>query len=280
MMGISAAARNVHLAEEEVFHEMHQPPGCGQGKRPKCGSTMTSIRRAQERHHEHNRKQELWFTFNPQDLAEAQAAGLGNLLTINETQLSPGAGSPRHPHHDTEIVTYTHEGALAYEDSMGRSGVIQNGEFQRMTSGQGLRHNETNASRTEGVHVFQIGLRSWQAGLDSGYEQKRFSLAERRDGLCVVASPDSRRGSLRIHQDALIHSAILDTGHHLVHELAQGRSAWLHLIRGELALGDVVLTAGDGVGFTAERAVSVTAREEAELLLLDLGAEMPGVPRA
>jgi hypothetical protein len=41
-------------------------------------------------------------------------------------------------------------------------------------------------------------------------------------------------------------------------------------------LGDLILTAGDGAGFTAERAVSLTAREETEILLLDLGVELPG----
>ena len=69
---------------------------------------------------------------------------------------------------------------------------------------------------------------------------------------------------------------MLDPGQHVVHELAQGRSAWLHLVQGEAALGDIVLTTGDGVGLTAERAVSLTAREETEILLLDLGVELPG----
>ena len=240
---------------------------------------MTTLRRAKDRHHERSHKQEFWLTFNSQDLADPLGAGMGTLQTFNETHLPPGAGGPRHPHNDTEIVTYTHEGALAYEDSMGCSGVIAAGEFQRMTAGHRIRHNETNASRTDSVHVFQIGIRSWQAGLDSGYEQKRFSAAQRRDGLCIVASPDSRRGSLRIHQDALIYSAILDSGQHMVHELAQGRSAWLHLVKGELALGDVILTTGDGAGFTDERAVSVTAREDTEILLLDMGAETPGISK-
>jgi Quercetinase C-terminal cupin domain len=43
-------------------------------------------------------------------------------------------------------------------------------------------------------------------------------------------------------------------------------------VQGEVTLGDIVLTTGDGVGVTAERAVSFTAREETEILLLDLGA--------
>jgi len=236
---------------------------------------MITLRRAKEREHDRRRKREVWLTF-PSDLAAPLNGGFGSLETLNEDRLAPGAGVPRHAHHDAEIVTYACEGALAYEDSMGCSGVIQAGEFQRMTAGSGIRHNETNASRIDWAHVFQIGLRSWQAGLEPGYEQKRFSAAERRDGLCIVASPDARRGSLRIHQDALIYSAMLDPGQHVVHELAQGRSAWLHLVQGEAALGDIVLTTGDGVGLTAERAVSLTAREETEILLLDLGVELPG----
>ena len=73
-------------------------------------------------------------------------------------------------------------------------------------------------------------------------------------------------------------SAMLDPGQHVVHELSQGRSAWLHLVQGEVTLGDVVLTIGDGAGVTSERAVSFTAREETEILLLDLGEPAPASP--
>ena len=164
---------------------------------------MITLRRAKEREHDGRRRQEVWLTF-PLDLANPLNGGFGTLQSLNEDRLAPGASVPRHSHHDAEIVTYAREGALAYEDSMGCSGVIQAGEFQRMTAGRGIRHNETNASRIDRAHIYQIGLRSWQAGLEPGYEQKRFSAAERRAGLCVVASPDARNGSLRIHQDALI----------------------------------------------------------------------------
>ena len=74
-----------------------------------------------------------------------------------------------------------------------------------------------------------------------------------------------------------MYSAMLDPGQHVVHELSPGRSAWLHLVQGEVTLGDDVLTTGDGAGVTAERAVSLTAREETEILLLDLGEPLPRV---
>ena len=209
---------------------------------------MITLRRAAQRHHDRRRKQEVWLTFDPQDRADPLADGFGALEILDEDRLSPGAVLPPRPHHDADIVTYVREGALAYDDSSGRSGVIQAGEFQRTTAGRGSRHSETNASRTDWAHVFQIWLRPAQAGLEPGLEQKRFSAADRRGGLCVVASPDARRGSLRIHQDALLYSAMLGPGKHVVHELREGRSAWLHLVEGEMTLGDVVLSTGDGAG--------------------------------
>ena len=41
-------------------------------------------------------------------------------------------------------------------------------------------------------------------------------------------------------------------------------------------MDDVVLCAGDGAGVTAECAVSFTTQEKAEILLVDLGVELPG----
>ena len=163
------------------------------------------------------------------------------------------------------------EGALAYEDSKGRSVVICAGEFQRMTPGRGIRCSETNASRTDWAHVFQIGLQPSQGGFEPGHEQKRFSAAERRGTLCLVASPDARKGSLRVHQDVRVYSTLLDPGQHVVHELSDGRRAWLHVVDGDITLGDVVLGSGDGAGITRERAVSITAQERSEILLVDLG---------
>jgi redox-sensitive bicupin YhaK (pirin superfamily) len=239
---------------------------------------MISLRRTDERHHDRRHKRDLWLTFNRRDRDDSFADGFGNLEILNEDRLPPRAGVPRLPTHDAEIVTYVREGALGYEDSMGRSGVIQAGEFQRMTAGRGIRHSETNASATDWAHVFRIWLRSSETAIDPDREQKRFSAAERRGMLCVVASPDARRGSLRIHQDAVMYSAMLHPGQHVVHELSQGRSAWLHLVQGEATFADVVLSTGDGAGVTAERAVSVTAREETEILLIDLGQPWPRPP--
>ena len=236
---------------------------------------MIALRRDRERHHVQHRKHDAWLTFDPQDRTDSLAGGFGALESLNEDRFPPGAGVRLHPRSGGEVITYVLEGALAQEDSSGRSGVIYMGEFQRLIAGRGIRRSETNASRTKWAHVFQIWLCPPRPGIEPGYEQKRFSGAQRRGLLCVVASPDGRQGSLRVHQDALIYSSLLDPGQHLVHELTQGRSAWLHIVRGEATFGDFVLATGDGVGVTAEPAVSLTAREGTEILLVDLSEYPP-----
>jgi redox-sensitive bicupin YhaK (pirin superfamily) len=231
---------------------------------------MITLRRANERHHDRLRNQDVWHTFFPAEDGDGVSAGFGTLEAFTEDRLPPGAGIQRRPNRDADIVTYVHEGKLAHEDSLGHSAVVHACEFQRVTVRSGVRHSETNASRTDWAHVFQLWLRPSGDGLVSSQEQRRFSAAHRRGGLCIIASPDGRAGSLHLHQDALMYSALLDPGQHVVHELAPGRSAWLHVVSGEAAIDDVVLKIGDGVGITEERAVSFTAAHPTEVILLDL----------
>ncbi|WP_394823203.1 pirin family protein [Pendulispora albinea] len=239
---------------------------------------MVTLRRGGERRHVRRRKGEGWLTFYPQNRVNPLAGGFGILESLSEDRLPPGAGIAVQPRHDAEVVTYVLEGALAHENATGCSGVVRAGEFYRVAVGRRMRHSEKNASRIAWAHVFQIWLHP--AGrLEPSREQKRFCAADRRDTLCVVASPDGRNESLRIDQDVVIFSAVLSVGQHLVHELVQGRSAWLHVVRGEATFADVVLNAGDGIGITADRAVSLTAREETEVLLLDLGERRQGSRR-
>ncbi|HEX7839351.1 MAG TPA: pirin family protein [Kofleriaceae bacterium] len=231
---------------------------------------MISLRLAAERHHDRRLKREVWRTFDPTDRTDRRADRFRALEALDESRLPPRADVPRRFGDEGEIVTYVREGTVAYDDSTGHAGVIHAGEFQRMTAAHGARHSEANASRVDWAHVFQIRIRRSMPELEPGREQKRFSAAERRGGLCVVASPDARGGSLRLGQATWIYSALLEPGQHVVHELAPAHAAWLHIVQGEVTLDDLVLTTGDGAGVTTERAVSLISRADSEILLFDL----------
>jgi len=232
---------------------------------------MIELLRSSQRRHVRRGNHELWNCFFTEDHPGWRAGGFGSMVGFDELRLPPGDSTDPHCEGEAEIITYVYKGALSQQDTAGNSGVIHAGEFQRMSTGRRIRHKETSVSRTDWARMFRLSMRPSQAGIDRGHEQRRFTEAQRHNLLCIVASPDGRKGSLQIDQDVLVCSAILDPGHHLIHELAPGRSAWVHTVCGEATLDDILLTQGDSVGVTNERAVSLTVREDTEILLVDLG---------
>lgn len=232
---------------------------------------MIKLLRDTDRRHVQHDKQDIWSTFCPHSLPGSAPEAFGVLTALDEDRLTPGGFSVPQPREEAEIVTCVYMGALTQQDSTGKSNVVYAGEFQHRTSNRGIRHREANASRSDPVHTVRIGLQPMGGSPGRARQQKHFTAAQRHNVLCLVASPDGRKGSLRILQDAFIYSSVTDPGRHMVHELKPGRSAWLHVIRGEATLRDVVLLGGDGAGVTDEPSVSLTARQGTEILLVDVG---------
>lgn len=232
---------------------------------------MITLARAEARRHSADGTQSSWLTFHRRDRSSPLAGGFGSLELLDEHRLSAGASVPDHARREGEKITFVCEGALAYRNSLGYSAVLQAGEFQLSTVKGGLRSVDENASPADSVHFFRISLRPSQVGLEPSQTQRRFGTADRRGGLCVIASRDGRKGSLCLRQDTLIHSALLDPGQHVAYELGAGRGAWLHMVEGEASLDGITLTTGDGAGIRAERAVSFTAAVNTEILLIDVG---------
>ena len=52
------------------------------------------------------------------------------------------AGFPWHPHRGIETITYMLDGSVEHGDSMGNRGVINRGDVQWMTAGNGIIHQE------------------------------------------------------------------------------------------------------------------------------------------
>ena len=196
--------------------------------------------------------------------------GFGTLRVINEDRIQPSQGFGMHGHRDMEIVTYMIDGALEHRDSMGNGSVIRPGEVQRMTAGTGVRHSEFNHSDTDETHLLQIWILPEQNGLTPGYEEKTFDDSEKRNKLLLLASSDSRDGSLKIHQDTDLFASILDKGKSLSHQFADGRNGWVQVVRGRLSLNGETLDHGDGASIADTSVLDIAALEDAEFLLFDM----------
>ncbi|QDT44144.1 Quercetin 2,3-dioxygenase [Gimesia alba] len=234
------------------------------------GLKMIRIRKAQERGHADHGWLDTFHTFSFADYQDPEHMRFRALRVMNEDVVQPGQGFGTHPHRDMEIVTYVLEGALEHKDSMGHGEVLRAGEFQRMSAGTGITHSEFNPSETEPVHLYQIWLYPERKGIEPSYEQKRFPRSEQQNQLRLVASPQAEQGALLIHQDAQIFLSQIDKGETVSYELAEGRHAWLQVLRGTVVLNDMPLETSDGAAISDIREITILATDNAEIMLFDL----------
>ena len=238
--------------------------------RQRTVGTVIRFFRATEREFDRGHFRERHRTRRDPNHAEPLAPGLDALAGIDEIRLRPGAHASADAPGDSDIVTYVRRGGLTCTDASGLTRTARAGEFQMTGAELGLRCIARNASPTEWVQYFHLALRGGSSEPVQG-QARCFSGADRGGRLCLVASGDAGQGVMRLRQNARIYSATLAEGNHLVHELAAGRCAWLYMVAGSAALRDRLLRAGDSAAIAVERAVSFTARQATEVLLLDLG---------
>ena len=211
---------------------------------------MIKVRKREERGHFNFGWLNTYHTFSFGDYYDPRHMGFRSLRVINEDWVKPGRGFPTHPHRDMEIITYILEGALEHKDSMGTRGVIRPGEVQRMSAGTGVTHSEANHSETEAVHLLQIWLVPDKRNYEPSYEQKTFADDEKRGRFRLIASPDGSDGSVRLHQDARVYAALVETGAETSYEIEEQRHAWVQVARGRVEINGQALEQGDGAALS------------------------------
>jgi redox-sensitive bicupin YhaK (pirin superfamily) len=219
-------------------------------------------------------------SFSFADYYDPARMGFGALRVINEDKIAPGTGFGTHGHRDMEIISYVLSGELAHKDSMGNgekgaanSGVIRPGDVQRMSAGTGVLHSEFNHAKDQTTHFLQIWIQPDARGIAPSYEQKHFDIASKRGQLRLVAANDGQaRGAVTIHANARLYAGLFDGAEAAELDLAPGRLAYVHLVRGSLNVNGQDLTAGDALQLQQTSRLSLTAGQNAEVLVFDLAA--------
>jgi len=233
---------------------------------------MLTLRKAAERGYADHGWLKSFHSFSFAGYYDPQHMGWGNLRVINEDRIAPGTGFGTHGHRDMEIISYVLSGNLAHKDSMGNVKGIPPGDVQRMSAGRGVQHSEFNHAPQETTHFLQIWIEPNVTGIVPSYEQKTFAAADKQGVLRLVASPDGAQGSVLIHADARLYSGLFDGSQTATMALDPQRKAYVHLVRGAIAVNGVALSTGDAALLEHEGRLTLDQASDAEVLFFDLHA--------
>ncbi len=231
---------------------------------------MLEMRRAGDRGYADHGWLKSFHSFSFADYYDPEHVEFGPLRVINEDRVTPGQGFGTHGHRDMEIISYVLEGELAHKDSTGTSSTIRPGDVQRMSAGSGVQHSEFNPSVSNGVHFLQIWIQPNVLGSAPSYEEKRFSEAEKRGRLRLIASPDRAEGSVFIQQDARVYAGLFDGDESAELAISPGRRAYVHVARGAITVNGVAFQAGDALKLTDAGQLTLRQGRGAEVLVFDL----------
>jgi redox-sensitive bicupin YhaK (pirin superfamily) len=192
----------------------------------------------------------------------------GRLRVWNDDEIAARSGFPPHPHADMEIITYVRTGAITHEDSMGNKGRTGAGDVQVMSAGTGVRHSEFNLEN-EMTTLFQIWIEADKRGATPSWGAKEFPKSDRSGKFSVLASGDPGDDALTINADAKVLGATLKAGERLTYALAAGRRAYLVPAVGAVDVNGTALNARDGAAIKDEPEITITAKDDAELVMVD-----------
>lgn len=195
--------------------------------------------------------------------------GWGAIRVWNDDEIAANAGFPPHPHADMEIITYVRSGAITHQDSLGNSGRTAAGDVQVMSAGTGVRHAEYNLE-SETTRIFQIWIEPRRRGGQPSWGAKPFPKGERSGRFVTLASGFADDGdALPIRADARVLGATLKAGESVEHAVGEGRHAYLVPATGRITIDGVAFSARDGAALSGGQRVTITAVEDAEIVLVD-----------
>ncbi len=193
----------------------------------------------------------------------------GKLRVWNDDTIESETGFPPHPHADMEIVTYVRKGAITHRDNLGNQGRTEAGDVQVMSAGSGIAHSEYNLEPGE-TQIFQIWIQPTSRGGTPSWGARPFPKGDRSGRFVTLASGlPGDEDALPIRTDGRVAGVTLKAGESATYTLGAGRHVYLVSSVGAIEVNGVPANARDGVAVQDEASLTVTAVDDAEIVLVD-----------
>ncbi len=236
----------------------------------------TVIHKAETRGHANHGWLNSYHTFSFANYYNPQRMNFGVLRVLNDDMVSESQGFGTHPHRDMEIVSIPLEGDLKHKDNMGNSTIIKEGDIQVMSAGTGVMHSEYNNNPDKPVKFLQIWVIPNKQNVPPRYDQISLADIAKENKFYQVLSPNKEDEGVWIHQDAWFHIGKFTKGNSDVYQIKKaGNGVYVFVLEGEVEINGEQLSKRDGMGVWDTEQFTVTATEDARVLLMEVPMELP-----
>jgi redox-sensitive bicupin YhaK (pirin superfamily) len=211
-------------------------------------------------------------TFSFANYYNPERMQFGALRVFNDDKVAGGRGFDAHPHDNMEIISIPLEGDLEHKDNLGNTEIIRQGDVQVMSTGTGVFHSEYNANKDRPVSFLQIWLFPNQLNVTPRYDQISLDIADKKNQLQQIISPDKDDAGTWIYQDAWFNMGLFDKGKELGYQVKkQGNGVYVFVLSGSFTIDGQTVGTRDGIGITGGENISIVATDDnAELLIMDV----------
>lgn len=188
-------------------------------------------------------------SFSDGDYVNFERMGYSVLQSLNDRKVRAGCDLGERTDDNMEILCYVTQGVLVHSDSLGKERLVPAGDFQLLTAGAGIKHNEANGSPDEDLHFIELSIIPNQMNLRPGYQQRSI---EPSSNFQLVASHVPGADAMFMNQNAEIYRFTLDQNRYFyLSRAADSHKAYLHMLHGKIKVTDgtdsVEIQAGDGL---------------------------------
>lgn len=210
-------------------------------------------------------------TFSFANYYNPERVQFGALRVLNDDIIAGGMGFGTHPHDNMEIITIPLEGDLAHKDSMNNAETIKFGDVQVMSAGTGILHSEFNPNADRRTNLLQIWVFPKVRNVTPRYQQITLNVADRKDKLQQILSPNATDDGVWIYQDAWFHMGNLSANTTVDYQLhLKNNGLYIFVIKGTIKVGEQELNARDGYGIWDFDSLTLTATSDAEILTMEV----------
>jgi len=231
----------------------------------------TVLHKAETRGHANHGWLNSYHSFSFGGYYEPSRIHFGMLRVLNDDSVAAGMGFGTHPHDNMEIVSIPLSGDLKHRDSMGNETIIKQGDIQVMSAGTGISHSEMNANLDSVVKFLQIWIVPNKKNVQPRYGQITLDEVKMKNKLLQVLSPNENDEGVWIHQDAWFSMGNLEKGLSTEYKLKKSNNGvYAFVLEGNVTINGEKLNKRDGLAITETDALTITAVDDAKLLLMEI----------